>query len=62
MFQVTVKMAVAVSRFLHIQEILYEVLLEENEVVKDDFDFLCCSNDSENCLLSLSKQAMFPTA
>ena len=50
-FQVLVKMAVAVERFLHIQEVCCDVLLEENEVSKNEFDFLCCSYHSEDCLL-----------
>ena len=39
------------ERFLHVQEVFYEVLLEENEFIKNEFDFLCCSNHSEDCLL-----------
>ena len=37
-------------------------LLEENEVIKNELDFLCWSNHSEDSLLFLSKKAMFPTA
>ena len=44
-------MAVAVERFLHVQEVFCEVLLEENEVVKNELDFFCFSNQSEDCLL-----------
>ena len=55
-------MAVAVELFLHVQEVFCEVLLEENEVIKNDFDLLFCSNHSEDCLLFLSKKAMFQTA
>ena len=47
---------------LHVQEVFCEVLLEENEVIKNEFDFLCCSNQSEDSLLFLSKKTMFPTA
>ena len=61
-FQVIVKMAVAVERFLHVQEVFCEVLLEENEVIKNEFDFLCWSNHSEDSLFFLSKKAMFQTA
>ena len=61
-FQVIVKMAVAVERFLHVQEVFCEVLLEENEFIKNEFDFLCCSYHSEDYLLFLSKKAMFLTA
>ena len=61
-FQVIIKLAVAVERFLHVQEVCCEVLLEENEVIKNEFDFLCWSNHSEDCLLFLSKKAMFLTA
>ena len=39
-----------------------EVLLEENEVSKNEFDFLCYNNHSEDCVLFLSKEAMFLTA
>ena len=61
-FQVIVKMAVTVERFLHVQEVCCEVLLEENEFSKKEFDFLCCSSHSDDCLLFLSKEAMFLTA
>ena len=61
-FQVIVKMAVAVERFLHVQEVFCEALLEENELIKNEFDFLCWSNHSEDSLLFLSKKVMFPTA
>ena len=33
-----------------VQEIFCEVLSEENEVIKNDFDFLCCSNHSYDLL------------
>ena len=55
-------MAVAVERFLHVQEVFCEVLFDENEVIKKEFDFLFCSNHSEDCLLFLSKTAIFLTA
>ena len=55
-------MAVVLEGLLHVQEIFCEVFLEENEVIKDNFDFLCCSNQSEDCLLFLSKKTMFLTA
>ena len=35
------KMAVALERILHVQEVFCEVLLKENEGIKNDFDFLC---------------------
>ena len=60
-FQVIVKMSVAGERFVHVQEVFCEALLEENEVIKNDFDFLCCNTHSEDCLLFLSKKAMFLT-
>ena len=60
-FHVIVKMAVAVERFLHVQEIFCEVLLEENEVIKNDsISFAAVIDD--DCLLFLSKKAMFLTA
>ena len=61
-FQVIIKLAVAVERFLHVQEVFCEVLLEENEFIKKEFDFFCWSNHSEDCLLFLSKKGMFLTA
>ena len=61
-FQVIVKMEVAVEHLLHVQEVFCEVLLEETEVIKNEFNFICCSNHSEDCLLVLSKKAMFLTA
>ena len=50
------------AHLLHVQEVFCRVLIEENEVVKKEFDFLCCSNHFEDCLLFLSKKAMFLTA
>ena len=49
------------ERFLHVQEVFCEILIEENEVIKTELDILCCSNHSEDCLLFLSKKAMFLT-
>ena len=45
-----------------VQEIFDEALLEDNEVIKNELDFLCCCNHSEDFLLFLSKKAMFLTA
>ena len=59
-FQVIVKVTVAVEHFLQVQEVFFEVLLEENKVIKNKFDFLCCSNPSEDCYSY--KKAMFLTA
>ena len=56
------KMEVAVERFLLAQEVFCAVLFEANEVTKNNFDFLCSGNHSEDCLLFLSKKAMFLTA
>ena len=61
-FQVIVKMAIAVERFLHVQVVFCKVLLVENEAIKNDFNFLDCSNHSEDLLLLLSKKAVFLTA
>ena len=55
-------MAVAVERFLHVQEVFCEVLLEENEVIENEIYLLCCSNHSEDYLLFFSKKAMLLTA
>ena len=60
-FQAIVKMAVAVEGFLHVQEMFCEVLLKENGDIKNELDFLCWSNHSEDCLLFLSKKAKFLT-
>ena len=47
------------ERFLHVQVVFYKVLLQENEVIKNDFNIPYCINYFEDLLLFLSKKAIF---
>jgi len=44
---------------LHVQVVFYEVLLQECEFIKNDFNFPCYSDYSEKFLLLFSKKAIF---
>ena len=38
------------ERSLQVQKVFYKVLLEENEFINNEFDFLYCNNHSEDCV------------